>query len=99
MHVKECVQVCHLQDFMDVLRHVAQFQVTAIFAHADQQPYQHSQAAAVDEDDVAEVQHDVRDVLHKLDDMDVQELSFTPSYNASAAPDDGDISHCPGFQL
>ncbi len=73
-------------------------QVTAIFAHADQQPYQHSQAAAVDEDHITEVEHDVCAILHEPVDMGVQQLRLTPSDNAPVAPDNGDIAHSPGFQ-
>src|SRR2546430_8131056 len=57
MCVKQHDQVCHLQDFVDSRGHVAQFQIAARSSCAGQQPYQHSQSTAVDENHLAEVQH------------------------------------------
>ena len=57
---------------MDVLRHVAQFQVAANSARAGQQPYQRSQPAAVDKDHLAEMQDNVPAILQEPADMVAQ---------------------------
>ena len=63
MCVKQPDQVCHLQDSVDILGHIAQFQIAADSTCAGQQPYQHPQSTAVDENPFAEVQDDVRAIL------------------------------------
>ena len=90
MGVKQGDQVGHFQDFVNVLRNVAQLQIASGAARAGQQPHQHSQSAAVDENYFAQVQHDVDTIAQELADMLAQDFGFT-GHDASAAADDGDL--------
>jgi len=72
MCFKQRDQVCHLQDFVDIRRHVAQFQIAAGSTCAGQQPYQHSKSTAVDESHFAEVQDESLAILQEPADMVAQ---------------------------
>ncbi len=93
VRVEQRDQVCHLQDFADVLRHIAQLQVAAGSAGAGQQPHQSSQSTAVDEDHFAQVQDKAFAILQEFADVKPQEFRLTAGHDASSAPDNGDVSH------
>jgi hypothetical protein len=69
---------------------LAQFQIATGAARAGQQPYQHSQSAAVDESYFAQMQRDVNTITQEFVDMQVQCFGFT-GRDAPAATDDGDL--------
>jgi hypothetical protein len=77
MGVKQTGQVSNLQDSVDNLRDLAQFKIAAGAAGAGQQPHQHSQSAAVDENDFAQMQHDVGTVAQEVNNVQVQDFGFT----------------------
>ena len=90
MGVKQSDQVGHLQDFVNDRRKLAQFQIATGAARAGQQAHQHSQSAAVDESDFAQMQHDVGAISQEVVDMQVQDFGFT-GRDAPGATDDGDF--------
>ncbi len=96
--VKQGDQGGHLQDFVYGLGQIAQFQIAAGAADAGQQPHQHSQSAAVDENYLAQVQNDVAAIRQQFANLFAQQLGFTAGHNAAAATDDGDIPDCARVQ-
>ncbi len=88
--IKQGGEVGDLQDFVDDLWNLAQLQIAAGAASAGEQAHQHSQSAAVDESDFAQMEHDVAAIAQQVDDVQAQDFGFT-GRDASAATDDGDL--------
>ena len=66
MGVEQGDQSGHLQNLVDALGQIAQLQIAAGVAGTGQQPHQHSQSAAVDENYLAKMQNDVAAIRQEL---------------------------------
>src|SRR5579863_6788295 len=87
-----------LQHFADMFGDVAELQVTMRLARAGQGADNRSQAAAVDEDHLAEMQDNRAAVAQQMGDVGAQGFSLAAGNDASFAADDGDASDLAGFK-
>jgi len=98
VRVKQLVQMGQLQNLADMLGNIAQLQVAAGLARAGQGAHHGSQAAAVNEHNVAEMQDDGAPVTQQPCDMSAQRLALAAGDDASLAADNGDASHFARFE-
>src|SRR6202035_6199029 len=95
--VEESDEPGQLQDFVNVFWNMAQLQIATGGAGAGQQPHQCSQSAAVDEDDLTQVQENFCAIAQQLADMFPQYFGFT-GHDAPTATDDGDRANPASIQ-
>jgi hypothetical protein len=96
--VKQLRQMRELQHFPNVFGYIAEFQVAVHLARAGQSAHHGSQAAAVDEHHLAEMQHDGAPVAQHVGHMSAQGFDFTAGHQAAFAAHNGDSPHVAGFQ-
>ena len=81
------------QNFADVLGHIAKLEISVGLANAGQSANYGAEPAAVDERDVAEVQHDGAAVVQKPGNVRAQRFAFAAGDDASVAGNDGDATN------
>jgi hypothetical protein len=87
-----------LQDFADVFRHIAKFKIAVHLPGAGQCAHNGSQTAAVDEYDVAEMQHDRPPIAQQVSDVATQSLRLWARYDAAFATHNRDTTNIASFQ-
>lgn len=96
--IEELGEVRHVEDFTEMIGDIAEFEVAFCLPGATERADHGSQAAAVDEGQLSEMEDDGAPVAQQVGDVGTKGFGFGAGDEASLAADDGDASDVAGFE-